>query len=178
VSLAQDIRLRRLYALRLFIVRCILPNDYHFPADFDAAITLTCAGEQIFSNLIDANANLCRADAKAAVLAEFVSGDQLLVDHEQSNYDDIGNILSPDIAHNTIRYPWVYGDVLEEVYIESYGREAREYLDPDQTASILTRLPQGVFQLADITVGPFGMLKVVQQRCIPPSLCGPEISCN
>jgi hypothetical protein len=144
----------------------------------EEAVHLTAAGERIFQQLLENNTSLAPADAKAAVLAEFFSSSDFLIDYQATNYEDLQIALSPDIANATIRYPWVFGDVLEAAYIESYGREAREYLPHDETMAVLTRLPQGVFQVADITVGPFGMVKVIQQRCLPPSLCGPEISCS
>ncbi len=86
--------------------------------------------------------------------------------------------VSQDIAEMKIQYPWVFGDILESAYIDSYGREEpKNFLIHKETLSVIARLPQGVFQVSDITVGPFGMVKVVQERCLPPSLCGPEILC-
>ena len=178
MNLADNLDLRRLYAIRLFLFDCVLPDGYHFPAAMEEAVRLTDAGERIFQQLLDENTSLAPVDAKAAVFVEFFSSGDLLVDYQATNYEDLQAALSPDIANGTIRYPWVFGDVLEAAYIESYGREAREYLPHNETMAVLTRLPQGVFQVADITVGPFGMVKVIQQRCLPPSLCGPEISCS
>jgi hypothetical protein len=177
MSLAEDPNLRRLYAVRLFMVRCILPDGYHFPSALGEAIHLTAPGELILRQVMESNSALSMADAKAAVFAEFAGSDSLLIDHEQTKYEELQAALTDDIRKTVIKYPWVYGDVLEATYIEIYGREARQYLNHEETISVLTRLPQGVFQVADVTVGPFGMLNVIQQRCVPPSLCGPEISC-
>ncbi len=177
-ELARNQNLRRLYAVRLFIVRCILPDKYHFPQELDEAIVLTSAGNAVLSKLIEDNPSRGGQDAKAAVLAEFVTSGELLIDYEKTSFDTLREILSPDIRNGVIRYPWVYDDSLETAYIAAFGqREPPNYLEYTDTLKILEKLPQGVFQVADVTVGPFGMLQVVQERCVPPSLCGPEIEC-
>ena len=178
MNLADNLDLRRLYAVRLFLIESVLPDGYHFPRVMEDTVHLTDDGERIFQQLREENPLLAPMDAKAAVFAEFFSSSGLLVDYQATKYEDLQAALSSDIANATIRYPWVFGDALEAAYIESYGADAREYLPFNETMAVLAQLPQGVFQVADITVGPFGMVKVIQQRCLPPGLCGPEISCS
>jgi hypothetical protein len=74
MSLANSMNLRRLYAIRLFLTYCILPDGYHFPSALDSAIRLTEAGEGVFWRLSKDKPTLSAADAKAAIMAEFVSG--------------------------------------------------------------------------------------------------------
>jgi hypothetical protein len=100
-----------------------------------------------------------------------------LIDSQSTRYEEVQAAVSQDISNIRIRYPWVFGDILEAAYIEAFGREPKDFLMHEETLLVIARLPQGVFQVADITVGPFGMIRVVQQRCMPPSLCGPEILC-
>ncbi len=87
MTIANDMNLRRLYAERLFLVNCILSDDYHFPAALGSAVLLTAAGEAVLQHLLEENPSLGAADAKAAIFAEFVSGGDFLVDYQSTRYE-------------------------------------------------------------------------------------------
>jgi hypothetical protein len=178
LDLRKNDNVGRLYALRLFLTACILPDGYHFPDSVSPLIFLTDRGERELRQLSDEHPSWAEADLKMAVFAEFGAGSEFLVDHARTEFEPLREALSPDVRCLLIRFPWAYGDELEIAYIQAFGQDPKNFIPYNGTMTVVKELPQGVFQVADVTVGPFGIVQVQESRYTPPSLCGPEIFCT
>nr|WP_157553855.1 hypothetical protein [Herbidospora sakaeratensis] len=178
MNLAGDQNVKRLRAASIFLVGCVLPDGYLFPSSLESAVTLTSSGEELLAELTARFPAVADADIRAAMLGAFAIGDKLLIDHKATSFEDLRQAIDPDIRNKIIRYPWVHGDELESVYRELYGQSPKAFISHADTTRVLDHLPQGVFQIADVIVGPFGMLVGPQERHLPPVLNGPEVSCS
>lgn len=177
MDLREDLKFQRLFAVREFALNCILPDGYHFPDAFDTAIALSGSGSNLYASLFAEHADKSPADIKAAILAEFAQGDSFLVDYEATDLPVLIDALSADIRALKIRYPWVFSNEVEAAYVSVHSRDHQEFLSHRESMEILNLLPQGVFQVADLTVGPFGIVPVNGHRCLPNTLCGAELIC-
>ncbi|WP_332601488.1 hypothetical protein [Arthrobacter sp. S2(2024)] len=119
------------------------------------------------------------ADAKAAALGLFVAGDTLLIDAAQTDEDEVSQILGAEISERRIRYPWIYGRQLDLHYAAVYDQAtAPRSLPARQSYNLLDGVPQGVAQIRDVVVGPFGILRSADLRYTPPLTCGPNFQCT
>ncbi|TYB43551.1 hypothetical protein [Actinomadura chibensis] len=177
MDLREHQNFRRLFAVREFALECILPDGYHFSDAFDTAIVLSGSGADLFASLSAEHPGKSPADIKAAILAKFALGDNFLVDYEATDLPALIDALSADIRALKIRYPWVYSNEVEAAYLSVRSRDHRRSLSHRESLEIVERLPQGVFQVADLTVGPFGVVPVTEHRCLPNALCGAELVC-
>ncbi|MFG2296921.1 hypothetical protein [Streptomyces sp. NPDC048603] len=173
----KDPRLQRLNALRLMIRDCVLEDSYRFPVELDDAIVLSATGQEWFERVTAAVPGLSPSDAKAAVFAEFIIGKELTFIPESTDLDLAVRVVGEDVKYRRINYPWVFGRELDDAYISRYGNEPQSFLGNSESLQLLQMLPQGVFQVADLTVGPLGMLVVPEYRCLEPTTCGPAIEC-
>ncbi|GAA3019243.1 hypothetical protein [Streptosporangium longisporum] len=178
MDLREDLNFQRLVAVREFALHCILPDGYHFSDAFDTAIALSGSGTDLYASLSMEHPDKSPADIKAAILAEFALGDSFLVDYEATDLPVLIDALSADIRALKIRYPWVYSDEVEAAYMSVRGRDHQKFLPHRESMEIVELLPQGVFQVADLTVGPFGIVPVAEHRCLPNTLCGAEVVCT
>ncbi|MFF1871714.1 hypothetical protein [Kitasatospora herbaricolor] len=174
---ATDPKLQRLNALRLMIRDCVLKDGYSFPPEISRAIILSETGQEWFDRLLDEIPGLSAADAKAALLAEFTIGKDLTFSPDDTDFELARQVLSEEIKSRRIYYPWVFGRDLDDAYISTYGNYPQGFLSHPESLSLLSTLHQGVFQMADVTVGPLGMLVVPEYRCLQPTTCGPGIEC-
>ncbi|WP_344217913.1 hypothetical protein [Nonomuraea bangladeshensis] len=173
----EDLNFQRLFAVREFTLDCILSNGYHFPDAFDTAIALSDGGTDLYDSLSAEHPDKTPADIKAAILGQFALGDNFLVDYKATDLPVLIDALGADIRALKIRYPWVYSNEVEAAYMSVHGRDHQRFLPHQESMEIIKLLPQGVFQVADLTVGPFGIVPVAEHRCLPNTLCGAEVVC-
>ncbi|TDC73548.1 hypothetical protein [Streptomyces hainanensis] len=173
----KDPRLQRLNALRLMIRDCVLEDGYRFPARFAEAVVLSETGREWFDHVMATVPDLSPGDAKAAVFAEFVVGRDLTFSLAETDFELARQVIGEEVRNRRIHYPWVFGRALDDAYIRFYGNTPQSYLGHSESLELLRTVPQGVFQVADVTVGPLGMLLVPEYRSLPPTTCGPAIEC-
>ncbi|WP_405580691.1 hypothetical protein [Streptomyces sp. NBC_01190] len=172
-----DPTLQRLNALRLMMMHCLLEDQYSFPAALDQAITLSETGKEWYDRITAEVPGLSASDAKAALFAEIVIGKELTFSIEGTDFELLRQAIAEDVKNRRIRYPWVFGRDLDDAYLRVYGNEPRSFLSNEESVALLNGVPQGVFQIADVTVGPLGILVVPEYRCLLPTTCGPAIEC-
>ena len=167
-----------LSGLGAFAGQCLLADGYEYPVGLAKAIQLSPVGGDMVE-AVRQQTNTGPADAKAAALAAFVAGDTVLIDASQTDADEVARLLSVEIAAKRIRYPWIYGRQLDLHYSSSYEpTTAPRSLPAGQSYRLLNGIPQGVAQIRDIVVGPFGILRSDELRYTPPLMCGPNFQCS
>lgn len=168
-----------LAAVGRFITTCLLPDGYTFPDALADAICLTPPGKEITKAAAAEFPDVALADIKAAALATLVARDSTLIDVENSNEDEILNLVGEEIIAKRIRYPWMMGHRLDQAYAQLYRHAPPAgSLSPAQSYSLLDTVPQGVFQIDKLTVGPFGLQRSHSSRWFPPLSCGPTYLCE
>ncbi|MEU7946331.1 hypothetical protein AB0C50_16780 [Micromonospora taraxaci] len=167
-----------LLAARKFARVCLLPPDYHFPTELELGIGLTAAGERWRDELLATTSNLTSADASATLLAAYAAGDELLIDPSSSSVETIMRVLGAEIRERRINYPFVFGRELDDKFVDNFGSVPIRAMSPQQTQRIVQLTPQGVFQLHQWVTGPFGLIRSLGRRHLPPQTCGPTIRCS
>ena len=76
-----------------------------------------------------------------------------------------------------MNYPLVFGRVLSDEFVANFGATPIDVLTAEQTQRLISLTPQGVFQLEGWVSGPFGLVKSLERRYLPPHSCGPAIRC-
>lgn len=81
------------------------------------------------------------------------------------------------IITGDIRYPWTYCHVLYDRFFDLFP-ERTEELNYDETEKLLEETPQGVWQIKDFIVGPFGLLHSRAKRRFEQNLDVPLWHCS
>ncbi len=154
-----------LFILRSFLSHCVFSPNFTVPKEIDSIITLTPEGEQWLP--------LCKkikpyndSDINFALFINFY-GHELLIDIYKTDYEALVNIITVNVINEKIKFPWVYEKVLYDRFFDLFQVQTKK-LVYDETSKLLDGTPQGVFQLFDIVVGPFGILNSSCKRFLPP----------
>jgi len=168
------------FAFSSIIRTGIMPAGYSFPTDFGDAISLTPTGDDWLRRLrTDHHPDLSDPDGKAALLSEFVVDDQLLIDVTSSDIQRVRSFLDRECRKGgSIRFPFVFGRVLDDLYLEMFGNEPRANLTSDETVQFLNKSPAGVFQVGMTIVGPLGLVDSGECRYLVPTFYGPIVHCT
>ncbi len=168
-----------LTSLSKFMTACLLPEEYNFPSELAELIVLSPRGQELVDSVHRDNSGIGEADVKAASLASYAAGDVLLINAEATNDEALCSLLTREIAEKRIRYPWVYGRQLDRHYAALYaGAAPVNALPAGQSYRLLDGVPQGVAQVRDMIIGPFGILRSEELRFSPPMSCGPSYRCS
>lgn len=152
----QILKLTRLRALSLLFRASLFPRDYK-PTDlFGTAIVLTPQGEHWLQRVEMEMKEVTVAEAKLALFLLLVHHEPY-VDASATDCEAVRQALGADILRGGIRYPWAYGHLLYDRFYDLFATPP-DRLTYEETIKLLEGTPQGVFQLADTVVGPFGAL--------------------
>ncbi len=154
------------FTLSIFFKRSIFREDY-VPSDIFSEIHLTKEGTKLQKLLKAQFKGAKDSEIKYVLFRRFYS-DNLLIDLEKTNYESIEDQLNKEIAEGTIQFPWIYGRLLYDKYLERF-EGGDDKLTSAETWTLLEDTPKGFFQVNDLTVGPFGILTTNNRRFIPPS---------
>ncbi len=166
-----------LVALKILFEKSIVKNGYMPPAELESAISLTPNGDELVPKIQANFKDISMAEIKYALFLKFYH-QNLLIDVKNTNPLTIQNILNGEILNGNIRYPWIYEKVLYDRFFEIFSTDLGTYkLSYEQTLNLLDGTPQGVFQIRDFIVGPFGVLTSPCLRHLPPTLKVPLWHC-
>lgn len=168
----------KLLAASRFASASLLGPNFHFPDELAKAINLSSAGERLRVQLKEKRPTVSEGDISAALLGRFCAASDILIDCETSSIEDVFQILSKEIAERRINYPFVFGRSLHDQFIDNFGAIPINSLTPEQTQRLITLTPQGVFQLEEWVSGPYGLIRSIGRRYLPPQACGPAIRCT
>jgi hypothetical protein len=167
-------RILRIDCLADLLRSCIISEAYEVPPRLAAAIRLTSAGAGLVAR-VQSNAN----PRNECTLATFlqVSWNELLVDADETNIESIEKVVSDEIKKERVLFPYIYG---RELYDKAFDelKDNNDTLTHKDTMTLLAGSPQGVFQLHDYVVGPWGLLRSREVRYCPPSVWVPLYHCD
>lgn len=83
--------------------------------------------------------------------------DDFLIDFEETNFEGILNVLHKAIIQQEIKFPWLYDNILYNKYYNTV-RMSLDEMSYETVVDFLKDTPQGVYQFADLVVGPFGIM--------------------
>ena len=165
-----------LFGLRTLLRQAIVAPGYRAPVAFEPAISLSSAGEEWVPRVRSSVPGISTGEAKLALFVQFFYH-ELFIDVAGTDTQRIRKALGDQILGGNIRFPWVYGRLLYDRFNELFTERSRG-LSPSQTSSLLEGSPQGVFQIRDVVVGPFGVLSSSCHRLLPPPLSVPLWHCS
>ena len=161
------------YTISLILLACIYDKDKFSVLPFDN-LHFTPEGEQLFNDLKNYytentfEEEITDELIKLGILTELYH-DFLYVDIEKTDLNEIENFISQKIQSNEIIFPWIYGRVLYDKYFDDFDTQEDSLGYPD-TLKLLSGTYQGVFQLKNYIIGPFGLLKSNTSRHLRPRL--------
>lgn len=167
---------RELFTLHLFLGGCLVSPEYKPPDTFGNAISLSSTGKQWVSRIRAAVKNISLLEINLALFVVFFHH-ELFIDLTTTNPETIRKALDDEILGGRIRYPWVYGRFLYDRFFDMFPSLTKE-LSYEETAKLLENTPQGVFQIRDVVVGPFGVLNSSCHRFLEPVQTVPLWHCS
>jgi len=166
----------KLFTLSTFLSHCLVSSGYKPPDAFGDAISLSSTGKGWIPRIQETVSGISLSEIKLALFIEFFY-QELFVDVRATNPRAIQEILDAEVTGGRIRYPWVYGRLLYDQFFDMFPSEI-DKLSYEETMKLLQASPQGVFQIRDILVGPFGVLNSSCQRFLPPIRTVPLWHCS
>lgn len=165
-----------LFVARTFLTRSIKTASYSVPESFQGLVKPSPAGQACLDHLASRMPHLAPAEALFAIFLDFYHQD-LLVDVKCCNPEGLLAYLNDDILSNRIKFPWVYERSLYDKFNALFPNKT-DSLGPLDTELLLKDTPDGVFQLSNIVVGPFGVLTSATERELRPILSPPLWHCS
>jgi len=148
-----------------FLERSILKVNYNPSIRYNEAIVLSETGEKILVHL----------KKQFALTDDFVSDGKLAllinsknnIDLELTDVDKLIEVVSSEIIEKSLLYPYFFGRELYDKFFDLFNNNKE--LNEEDTSKLLTLTPIGVFQIGNILIGPFGVIKSTEIRYIPPT---------
>jgi len=158
-------RINTLINLRLALSSCIFFREESIEKS-TIDIPLTKLGEKLFNQILKKHNTTNPNIIKLALLIDFYHAD-FYIKVSDTNISNLEKLVTKWIVDESIRYPWIYGRDLYDKYFESFETQEPE-LDFDETALLLKGTLKGVFQIDELILSPFGILKSKVKRKVFP----------
>lgn len=165
-----------LFTLHYFLAEGLVSQEYKPPDVFGDAIALTPTGKSSVPGIQAAVKDISLPEINLALFLVFFHH-ELFVDVKATNHETIRKALDAGILGARIKYPWVYGKLLYDRFFDMFLSQTEE-LSYEETRMILENTPQGVFQIRDVVVGPFGVLNSYCHRFLEPVRDAPLWHCS
>lgn len=153
----------------------IISKNYQPPETLDSMINLSSEGEEWANKLLMANPSLSISEIKFSLLI-FFNYKELFLDLESSDIDGLIDFLDDEILKNRIRFPWIFERQLYDIFFEMFPVQTTS-LTYDETLALISEASQGVFQIMNYLVGPFGIIRSNENRNLSMSLKIPLWHC-
>ncbi|MEU9781755.1 hypothetical protein AB0H92_12405 [Streptomyces phaeochromogenes] len=160
-------RILELSALGTLMGDSIVVPKYKISPSLHEPIAFTHAGNQLVRSL-GSSRSVNWGELRVAVFIRLFH-DELFVDPVETNFESIRKGLSSEIKARKVQYPYIFGRELYDKAFDEIGNESLRALDAPQTQKFLTGTPAGIFQLGETVVGPWGALKSLEYRSVPPT---------
>lgn len=175
----QDVNLRdraaKLFAVRLLYKRSIRPQSFEPSQEFADAIAFTKQGEDLVATAVREFG--CSPNSAAFCVFLVFFHHDLLIDIEKTKVAKLLECLSHDILAHSVSFPWLFDHILYDRAFQSLPQRPRE-LSIKQTQDVLAGSPDGVFQVGQFVVGPFGVMQSDEKRLLLPTLSLPLYHCE
>lgn len=161
--------------LTQFLSDCILCEDYKIPDDIPSLVPLTELGNEVLNKLVrknDVNAKVARLLCLLTLVHR-----EPLVDFDAVDVDALRASIDAQLRARHILLPFMLGRDLYDRAADLF-EEPRNSLPHEDTLKLLDELPVGVFQSGPFLSGPFGLLRVADQRWFAPTRTIPMYHCS
>jgi hypothetical protein len=168
-------RILKLFSIRELYLHAIRDATFEPTSELLDSIAFTQAGENVIQMAIDE----LNATEQIARFSTFLLlyHHELLVDLDKTKIAGLLLSISRDILSGTLRYPWIFDHLLYDRAYETFADKPRE-LSVSQTNALLKDTPQGVFQVGNFVVGPFGAMQSEEKRWFVPNRTLPLYHCE
>lgn len=143
---------------------CIIRRAYKISDDINNAIVLSAAGKRIALELQKQQVPVKEAKLLCFL---FLAHTDVLVDVMATDVAALRGAISKQVLKGDLLYPFIFGRTLYDRAAELFEDE-KPRLDVSETLQLLDGTPQGVFQLGDILIGPYGLLSSRGRRRLEP----------
>lgn len=164
------------FTLHLFFKNSLVSSEYKPPDLFNKAIKLTPEGKKLLSIIQKAIKDISLPEIKLAIFIVF-SHQELFIDLNTSDKEIIHKLLNSEILGGNIKYPWVFERLLYDKFFDMFPALTKE-LSYEETIELLEKTPNGVFQVRNVVVGPFGVLNSAFHRMLVPNTTAPLWHCS
>lgn len=171
-----DISASAIVPLSMLLRNCILAEDYKPQSTLHNHVVFTQYGEKWRKILIKEFRDISLDEICFAFIIVCFHKD-ILIDTKQTNLDKVFEVLGADITSRKIIYPWIFGMDLYAKFGDDF-EEPLEKLNYIETSAFLENTPEGLFQINNIIVGPFGFLHSEENRMLSPVLSAPLWYCS
>jgi hypothetical protein len=154
------------FALCTLFRAALWTEGFELPSSVAAAIVLSPEGDVWSDRLLNQVQGLTQAESRFAVFLDFYQ-QELLVDPAKTDSKAIEAFLSSELQSGRMRFPWIGDHLLYERFFDQVRRQT-DTLSIAETQALIVDTPQGVFQLSDILIGPYGSLRSAERRFMPP----------
>lgn len=166
----------KLFTLHWFLEKCLFSSGCKPSDAFGDAVSLTSTGKELVPRIQAAVRHISLPEINLALFVKFFHHD-LFLDVTATNPEAIRKVLDAEIVGGRIRYPWAYDRFLYDRFFDMFPSQTKK-LSYEETAKLLKNTPQGVFQLGNVVVGPFGALNSSCHRFLWPVLSVPLWHCS
>jgi hypothetical protein len=153
------------YWLSWFYESAVFNAGYTAPETVCDAVRLTNLGNQARDACMR-DLQTALAETTLAVFGHFFHH-ELLVDHAATNVVSVQSVLEDDLLKDRIRFPYIWGRVLHDRFIDHPPSRDSERLTNLQAWELLENTPIGVYQHGTFISGPLGITRSAEVRWIP-----------
>lgn len=170
ISVERQNQEETLFIINEFLARCILINNYKPSSKYDESICLSDTGKKLLDRL-QIKFNLEENSLTEAKIALMLASEEN-INFELTDFDNIIKTMDKEIIGRKLLFPYLYGTELYNKFhlLFSNRSTTNDYeiiLEEDETVNMLQVTPIGVFQIKDVIIGPFGVLKSKEIRLMP-----------
>ncbi|NRS15870.1 hypothetical protein HP398_05410 [Brevibacillus sp. HB1.4B] len=153
------------YIFSLFFKKCIVLSDYK-ASDKYSRIALNEKGNQYYKYVESAFRDVTDPEIK---LAMFIASTPTFsfIDWEKTDTSLVKEAFENEVLNRKLLFPWIYDRLLYDKYSELFTIRYKE-IPYDETIKLLSDTPQGIFQIGNYIVGPFGVLTSLDKRLNQP----------
>ncbi|NUR70670.1 MAG: hypothetical protein HOU81_07600 [Hamadaea sp.] len=165
-----DIEFRRalneLLDLRTLVERCIIGREYKITQPLYDPLVLTGDGERVVEKMM--KRGVPYPCARFICYLDLLQVDSL-IDPTATDIQRLASAVSKQVRDAEIRYPYTYGRLLYDK-AHDLGLNRKSRVTHRDTLELMDGTPQGVFQVGNLVVGPYGLLRSKERRSLSPSL--------
>ncbi|HHF2979028.1 TPA: hypothetical protein ACPJ0Q_004656 [Vibrio diabolicus] len=168
--------LSKLYSLSRAFSNAFYGDDYNAAPDWSDALVFTKSTEKLLKKHFPKEMEVKDPDFFLATFGYFYHH-KLFFDHSKCDLEKIEKLLNSEIIKGEIKFPHRFGNELYKKYNDLYEKP-KKYLNIDDSLTLLSDTPNGIYQCGHYLLGPLGNIYIEQHRSVYPSLALPMWHCD
>ena len=157
-------KVQEAFYLSQLLQSAFFPAGYTPASEWQDLVPLSQAGREFVAPATDVDGPSLAVTA----LAYFAHHD-ILIDVERLGTERIRALLSEDAVTKRLHWPPRDGRKLYDRF-RAVSHDRVEFLEAPQVEALLRDMPQGIYQLGHLLLGPLGIIDSVEWRFLPPTL--------